>query len=55
VVTDAQIDWPANIAFGRGGRFRARDAYLANYGFPFGAGTTLVRFRYNHVGARLAR
>lgn len=53
--SDPLLNWPSNIAFGRGGRFRRRDVYLANFGFPLGSGTTLVRFRYNHSGARLAR
>jgi sugar lactone lactonase YvrE len=52
---DPLLDWPANIAFGRSGRFRRRDVYLANFGFPLGTGTTVVRFRTNHSGARLSR
>jgi sugar lactone lactonase YvrE len=53
--SDPLLDWPSNVAFGRGPGFRSRDAYLANFGFPLGGGTTLVRLRYNHGGARLAR
>jgi len=52
--TDPLLNWPSNLAFGRH-RFGHRYAYLANFGPSLGDGTTVVRFRFNHCGARLIR
>ena len=49
------LNWPSNLAFGRGHGFKRRDVYLANFGPLLGDGTTLVRFSTNHSGARLRR
>jgi sugar lactone lactonase YvrE len=54
LLTDPLLNWPANLAFGRG-RFGHRYVYLANFGPALGDGTTVVRFRLNHCGARLIR
>jgi sugar lactone lactonase YvrE len=53
--SDPLLNWPSNLAFGHGRRFRRRDIYLVNYGVPLGSGTNIVRFRYNHSGAKLVR
>jgi sugar lactone lactonase YvrE len=53
--SDALLDWPSNLAFGRGRGFRGRDVYLVNFGPGLGDGTTVVRFRYNHGGVSLIR
>jgi sugar lactone lactonase YvrE len=50
--TDPLLDFPSNLAFGRGRGFRPTDVYLANFGPRLGDGTSVVRFRYNHPGAR---
>jgi sugar lactone lactonase YvrE len=55
MTADAALDWPSNIAFGRGRGFHFREIYLANYGSTFGNGTTIIRLRYNHTGTRLIR
>ncbi len=55
LVTDPLVDWPANIAFGRGHGFPRRNVYLVNYGLPLGSGRTVARLGYNHAGARLVR
>lgn len=52
---DAILNWPSNIAFGRGHGFRRKDMYLANYGLPLGSGTNVLRLGYNHSGAPLIR
>jgi sugar lactone lactonase YvrE len=52
---DPLLDWPANLVFGQGRGFRRRDVFLVNYGFPLGSGTTIVKFRGNHAGAKLER
>ncbi len=48
------INWPANLAFGQGPGWKAREVYLANFGPSFGDGVDVVKFRYNHRGAPLA-
>jgi len=53
--TASLVDWPSNLAFGRGHGFKPREAYMVNYGAPLGSGSTLVRFGYNHKGAPLIR
>ena len=53
--TDPLVDWPSNVAFGRGHGFKPRTAYMVNYGLPLGSGSTIVRFGYNHKGAPLIR
>jgi sugar lactone lactonase YvrE len=53
--SDPLLDWPSNLAFGRGRGFRGRDVYLVNFGPGLGDGTTVVRFRYNHGGVSLIR
>jgi sugar lactone lactonase YvrE len=53
--TDPLLDWPSNIAFGRTPAFGREAMYLANYGFPLGGGTTVVRVPTNHRGAKLIR
>jgi sugar lactone lactonase YvrE len=40
---DPLLDWPSNIAFGRGRGFRKKDLFLANFGPSLGDGTTVVR------------
>ncbi len=52
--TDPLLDWPSNLAFGRG-RFGRHTVYLVNFGPGLGDGTTVVRMGYNHSGARLSR
>jgi sugar lactone lactonase YvrE len=52
--SDPLLNWPSNLAFGRH-RFGRRSVYLANFGPGLGDGTTVVRFRFNHCGARLSR
>ena len=54
LLTDPLLNWPSNLAFGRN-RFGHRYVYLANFGPGLGDGTTVVRFRFNHCGARLIR
>lgn len=53
--TDPLLNWPSNIAFGRGHGFAKRDLFLANYGAPLGSGTDVLRVHSNHAGARLVR
>lgn len=55
VPTDPLSNWPSNLAFGRGPGFKRRDVYMANFGPGLGDGTTIIRFRYNHRGTKLAR
>jgi sugar lactone lactonase YvrE len=52
---DPLLDWPSNLAFGRGRGFKRKDVYLVNFGQLFGNGTTIVRFRYNHQRSPLIR
>jgi sugar lactone lactonase YvrE len=52
---DPLLNWPANLAFGRGRGFGKRDAFLVNFGLPLGSGMEVIRVRYNHGGARLIR
>ena len=53
--SDPLLNWASNLAFGRSKGFKRKDVYLANFGPGFGDGTTIVRFRTNHSGARLRR
>lgn len=53
--TDPLLEWPSNLAFGRGRGFGRRDVFLANFGLPLGSGTTVVRLPYDHGGAKLVR
>jgi hypothetical protein len=53
--TSPLLEWPSNLAFGRGRGFARRDAFLVNYGLPLGSGTQVLRVQYNHAGARLVR
>jgi sugar lactone lactonase YvrE len=53
--TDPLLEWPSNIAFGRGRGFRQKDLFLANFGAPLGSGTTIVRVPYTLRGAKLSR
>jgi sugar lactone lactonase YvrE len=53
--TDPLLEWPSNLAFGRGRGFNRRDVFLANFGLPLGSGTTVVRMPYNQGGAKLVR
>jgi sugar lactone lactonase YvrE len=52
---DPLLNWPSNIAFGRGHGFGRRDVFLANYGLPLGSGVEILRVSYNHQGSRLIR
>ena len=53
--TDPLLNWPSNLAFGRGNGFGRRDMFLVNFGLPLGTGTEVLRVRYNHRGARLVQ
>jgi len=53
--TDPLLNWPSNVAFGRGRGFRRREAYLANFGPALGDGINIVRFRHSHSGTRTSR
>jgi sugar lactone lactonase YvrE len=55
VSTDPLLNWPSNLAFGRGHGFRRRDIFLVNFGVPLGSGTDIVHFKYNHSGAAVIR
>jgi sugar lactone lactonase YvrE len=55
VSTDPLLNWPSNLAFGRGHGFRHRNIFLVNFGLPLGSGTDIVRFKYNQTGAALIR
>src|SRR5262245_3755193 len=52
---DPLLDWPSNLAFGRGQGFGKKDLFLANFGPAFGDGTTVVRVPYTLRGAKLVR
>ena len=43
--TDALLNWPSNLAFGKGHGF-GRDLFLVNFGLPLGSGTTILRLPY---------
>ena len=45
--TDALLEWPSSLAFGRG-RF-GRGLYLVNFGLPLGSGTMILRLPYRRV------
>jgi sugar lactone lactonase YvrE len=53
--TDVLLNWPSNLAFGRGHGFRPHDIYMVNYGLPLGSGTEVIRLRYNRGGLSLIR
>jgi len=55
LAADPPLDFPSNLAFGRGRGFRRRDMYLANFGPMLGDGTTVVRLRASNPGAPLVR
>jgi len=52
---DPLLNWPANLAFGRGPGFSRRSMFLANYGFPLGSGVDVIEVPYNHKGTPLIR
>jgi sugar lactone lactonase YvrE len=43
--TDPLLNWPSNLAFGKGHGF-GRDLFLVNFGLPLGTGTTILRLPY---------
>ena len=53
--TDPLLNWPANIAFGRGHGFASHSMFLSNYGAPLGSGLEVIETRYNHGGAIVIR
>ena len=55
VSTDPLLNWPSNLAFGRGHGSRRRDIFLVNFGVPLGSGTDIVRFKYNQSGAAVIK
>jgi sugar lactone lactonase YvrE len=55
LIAGGTINWPSNIAFGRGRGTSRKDLFLANFGFPLGSGTQVLRVPYNIPGAPLIR
>lgn len=55
VLSGGPMNWPSNIAFGRGRGLSKKEFYAVNYGLPLGSGTFILRFPYNIPGAPLIR
>ena len=53
--SDPLLNWPANIAFGRGHGFSSHTMFLSNYGLPLGSGVEVLAVPANHGGAILIR
>jgi len=55
VMTGGSMNWPSNLAFGRGRGLAKKEFFAVNFGLPLGSGTTILRFPYNIPGAPLIR